>query len=95
METGAKNIKYNEVLISVLEMITAHLKCGTSNVTDEDARNILNILNDEIGTEDAMRYLNVSRNVFFDKIKPKVSRRKIAATILYRKSELEKLKNLL
>lgn len=90
----------NNAVANLLEKVVANLRSGNSNLTSEEFDLITDCVNRccnyerELGTDESIRYLNVSRNYFYDVIKPQLKGTKIAGqkTIYYTKKELEKFK---
>ena len=82
-----------KLIIQLLEKLTNELKSGNSNITMEDAVKILDLLSPELPTDDAILYLGMSRNKFFDTVVPNIPSKKIRGTKLYKKTDLDKFKN--
>ena len=82
-----------KLIIQLLEKLTGDLKSGNSDIPMEDAVKILDLLSPELPTDDAIIYLGLSRNKFFDTVVPNIPSKKLRGTKLYRKTDLDKFKN--
>jgi len=89
--------KLNQIIADLLLKLSEAVRDGNSNVTAEELDVITDIINKstnyerEMGTDEAIRYLNVSRNYFYDYVKDDLKGVKRAGqkTIYYTRKELE------
>jgi archaellum biogenesis protein FlaJ (TadC family) len=92
MATG----KLNNIFADLLEKLASNIRSGNSNISEEEMDVITDIINKstnyerELGTDEAIRFLNVSRNYFYDFVKERLKGTKRAGqkTIYYTKKEL-------
>ena len=91
----------NNLIANALENVVANLRNGNSNINASEADAITTAIynltnqNRELSTEEAIRHLNVSRNNFYNHIKPQLKgiKRPGQKTTLYTIKELDKFKN--
>jgi len=93
---------YSNTLADLLTIIADNLRSGNSNVDADQLDMITAAINGitnyerQIGTDEAIKFLKVSRNYFYDHVKPILKGVKIPGqkTIYYTKKELEKYRNI-
>jgi len=92
----------NEICASLLEIVVKNLRSGNSNVNEEQLHLITHYVNGttnyerQVGTDEAIKFLKVSRNYFYDYAKPRLKGVKIVGqkTIYYTKKELEEYRKM-
>jgi hypothetical protein len=95
-----KLINFNNILADILERLANSLRSGNSNVSEEELDLITKMINQstnterELGTEEAIKFLNVSRNYFYEHVKPYLTpiKRGGQKTIYYTKKSLIEFK---
>jgi len=94
-------INLNNILADLLEKLAANIRSGNCNITSNELDLITECINSstnftrELGTDEVIRFLNISRNDFYDNYKDRLNGIKRAGqkTIYYTKKDVAALRD--